>query len=327
MKRKSWVWLTIVLICTLFVLIITTFDGNDNSGSSSSNTPGRIFSGSIFTGDTYYDYYDKSIMPDWIFSGRISTGDTYYDKSSIEKVNKNIIRVWTKKILNEDGKKETFSSLKGIDKAPDNPDLISYMLALNEIDCVNEKVRNSTVIYFMKKEGEAIDSNTKYNKWDKIILNSVADKLKNILCEEHVAPKEAVAAAPAVTDKNLDQVNSNQKETKTIPKEAVQNLVNKWLTSWQSGDMKTYRGCYESDFQSKGMNLEAWVSHKTNVYQKSKNINISIDDLQISADANIATALFTQYYSSSILKDSGKKKLEVRKINNELKIYREIMQP
>ena len=89
--------------------------------------------------------------------------------------------------------------------------------------------------------------------------------------------------------------------------------------------MKTYRSCYASDFQSKGMNLDAWISYKTNVRQKSKNINISIDNLQISADENTATAVFTQSYSSSILKDSGKKKLELRKINDEWKIYREIM--
>jgi ketosteroid isomerase-like protein len=143
--------------------------------------------------------------------------------------------------------------------------------------------------------------------------------------EEPVALKEAVVAAPAVTDKNLAQVNNKQFEKEAIPKEAVRNLVNKWLTSWKSGDMKTYRSCYTSDFQSKGMNLDAWVSHKTNVHQKSKKINISIDKLQISADENIATAVFTQHYSSAILKYSGKKKLELRKINDEWKIYREIM--
>jgi ketosteroid isomerase-like protein len=143
--------------------------------------------------------------------------------------------------------------------------------------------------------------------------------------EEPVAPKEAVVTASGVTDKNLAQVNSKQFEKEAIPKEAIRNLVNKWLTSWKSGDMKTYRSCYTSDFQSKGMNLDAWVSHKTNVHQKSKKINISIDKLQISADENIATAVFTQHYSSAILKYSGKKKLELRKINDEWKIYREIM--
>jgi ketosteroid isomerase-like protein len=102
-------------------------------------------------------------------------------------------------------------------------------------------------------------------------------------------------------------------------------LILKWAASWESGDMKTYRGSYASNFKSKGMNLNEWISYKTNVRQKSKNINIRIDDLQISAEGNSATAVFTQSYSSSILKDKGKKTLELRKINDEWKIYKEIM--
>jgi hypothetical protein len=47
--------------------------------------------------------------------------------------------------------------------------------------------------------------------------------------------------------------------------------------------------------------------------------------LLISERDNDATAVFTQYYSSSIFKDSGKKTLKLRKINDEWKIYKEIM--
>ena len=131
--------------------------------------------------------------------------------------------------------------------------------------------------------------------------------------------------APAVTDKNIAQVNNKQIETKSASEEAVRTLLTKWLNSWKSGDMKTYRSCYASNFQSEVTYINALVSYKTNVHQKSKKINISIDKLQISADENIATAVFTQYYSSSMLKYSGKKKLELKKINDEWKIYREIM--
>ena len=133
------------------------------------------------------------------------------------------------------------------------------------------------------------------------------------------------ADAQVVTTENLAPVDIKQNETKSIPEEAVRNLVTKGLTSWKSGDMKTYRSCYTSDFQSKGINLDAWISYKNNVRQRSKNINISIDDLQISVDENSAMAVFTQSYSSSILKDKGKKTLELKKINDEWKIYSEIM--
>jgi ketosteroid isomerase-like protein len=124
---------------------------------------------------------------------------------------------------------------------------------------------------------------------------------------------EDIAPPPAVVAVTVDH------------KEDVRNLVNKWLASWKTGDIKTYGSFYAADFESKGKNLDAWLAHKTNVSKKSKNINITIDNLQISADENKATAVFTQQYSSSITKDSGKKTLELRKINNEWKIYREIM--
>jgi ketosteroid isomerase-like protein len=146
-----------------------------------------------------------------------------------------------------------------------------------------------------------------------------------VIPAEPIPAPAAVANAPVVTTENLAPVDIKQNETKSIPEEAVQNLVTKWLTSWKSGDMKTYRSCYASNFQSKGMNLDAWISYKNNVRQRSKNINISIDDLQISVDENSAMAVFTQSYSSSMLKDKGKKTLELKKINDEWKIYSEII--
>jgi len=157
------------------------------------------------------------------------------------------------------------------------------------------------------------------------VTSSVAEPAAEPTIAPVVAAVAAPFAAPAVTDKNLDQVNDKQIKTKSASEEAVRNLLTKWLNSWKSGDMKTYRSCYESNFQSEVTYINASVSYKTNVRKKSKKINISIDKLQISADENIATAVFTQYYSSSILKYSGKKKMELRKINDEWKIYREIM--
>jgi murein L,D-transpeptidase YafK len=133
-------------------------------------------------------------------------------------------------------------------------------------------------------------------------------------------------ATPIPTaNKNLAQVKSKQNETKSISKDAVRILVNKWVTSWKSGDMKTYRNCYALNFQSRGMNLSDWVSYKASVRENSNNINVRIDNLQISADENTAKASFVQYYSSSILNSKGKKTLELKKIGNEWKIYREIM--
>lgn len=328
MKRNLWHWLIMVFIFTLVISIIAC-GGSDNSSRNNSNS---------------------STAANWISMGKTSTGDLYYNNNSLKKVNNNIISVETKKILIEDIKTKSFLSSTGIDNAVKNPDLISYISVLNEIDCVTKKVKPvSSNTKYNNWDNYVPDSDTRYNDWDNITpnsvtkygewyninRNSVAEKLEQIVCmepatpqknifatkvKEPVATKEVVVtvAVPAVTNKNLSQVNSKQKDE-------VQILVNKWLTSWQSGDMKTYRSCYASDFLSKGKKLNDWISYRTELYKESKKINISIDNLQISADANIATAVFIQHYSSSTTKVSGKKTLELRKVNNRWEIYREII--
>jgi hypothetical protein len=273
---------------------------------------------------------------DWIYCNKTPVGDMYYDKNSIKKVNESIISIRNKYILSEEAKTKYFSILKGIQKAPDNPSKLSHYTNLTEIDCVNKKIRDISAIFYDEK-GEDFYSSPKgeVGDWNDILPNSVGVKLMNIvscepvafkedvvalMVEEPIAPKEAVDAAPAVTEKILAHANGKRRETKD-----VQNLINKWLTNWKLGDIKTYRSCYASDFQSGGMNLDEWISHRTNIYKKSKNINISIKNLNISEEVNSASAEFIQSYSSSISKYSGKKTLKLKKINDEWKIYREVI--
>jgi len=299
----------------------------------------------------FFLFGNQTWAADWIYYDSAAVGDVYYDKSSIKKLNESIISVQNKYILSQEAKTKYFSILKGIQKAPDNHSMLSYYTNLMEIDCVNKKIKDISMIFYDEK-GEVFYSSPKgeVGDWNDIRPHTVGEKLMSIvscdpvapkeavvapmvedpvapreavvapMVEEPVAPKEAVVPESAVTDKSLAHVNNNRRETKD-----VQNLINKWLTSWKSGDINTYRGCYASDFHSGGMNLDEWVSHRTNVYKKSKNINISIKNLNISEAVNSATAEFTQSYSSSISKYSGKKKLKLKKINDKWKIYREVL--
>ena len=344
----------------------------------------------------FFLFANQAWAVDWIYFDKAAVGDVYYSKNSIKKVDKSIILVWNKVILSKEGKTKYFSALKGIHKAPQNPSMLSYYTKLMEIDCVDKKIKDISVIFYNEK-GKVIYSSPKseVGDWNAILPDTVGEKLIRIVScepvtpkeavvapkveepitpkeavvapkvEEPITPKEAVAApkveepvtpkgavaapkveepvtnakvkepaasneaiiataAPVAAD-NPDRVNNKQIETKSASEKAVRNLLTKWLNSWKLGDMKTYRSCYESNFQSEVTYINAVVSYKTNVHQKSKKMNISIEKLQISADENIATAVFTQHYSSAILKYSGKKKLELRKINDEWKIYREIM--
>jgi outer membrane protein len=151
-------------------------------------------------------------------------------------------------------------------------------------------------------------------------------KTSNIMSTEiKITDKsDANVAVPAVTG-NPGSMAVEQKTTKSVSEEDVRNLVDKWLTSWQSGDMKAYRDCYASDFKAQRMDLNAWISYKTKIRQKHKDIAIRIGDLKISSEAGTSTAkaVFTQYYSSSIYKNKVGKTLQLRKETGGWKIYKE----
>jgi tetratricopeptide (TPR) repeat protein len=157
----------------------------------------------------------------------------------------------------------------------------------------------------------------------KKVAAPVAAAPADVVASVSAAPAEPIAPAAPATD--IAQASAPQNVNKTTPKDDVRVSVYKWLNSWRAGDMETYRSCYDESFESRKMKLNEWIAYKTNVRNKSKDINILIDDLKISTDGDKATAVFTQTYSSSILRNKGKKTLELKKVGNEWKIVKEIM--
>jgi hypothetical protein len=171
----------------------------------------------------FFLFANQAWAADWIYYDTADFGDSYYDKSRIKKVNKSIIPVWTKNILSEEAKTKYFSILKGMDKAPDNPSLLSYYIELLEIDCVNEKIKDTSVTIYDEK-GNIIYSSPKSQsgEWNDIFPLSVGEKLKNIVCKEPATPEEAVVA-PKVEEPATPKeavVAPKVKEPDT-PKEAV----------------------------------------------------------------------------------------------------------
>lgn len=108
-------------------------------------------------------------------------GKMYYDKSTINKMSKTIIRVRTKIVLNENGKKYNYSFLEGVNEAPNNPDILSYDLTLQDIDCNSEKVKPiSSTIH--DKNNNIVYAFPKDIKWHDISADSYIETLKNIVC-------------------------------------------------------------------------------------------------------------------------------------------------
>jgi tetratricopeptide (TPR) repeat protein len=144
-----------------------------------------------------------------------------------------------------------------------------------------------------------------------------------------MAPVAAAPAAPfeiAAPPAAIGPAQADARDIAAAVQSQIKEAVDQWLTSWESGDMETYRRSYDpSGFRSRNMNLDQWIQYKTSVRNRSRNIQISISDLRISVQDDTAKAVFTQSYSSSLLKDKGTKTLEMKLIEGEWKIFREMM--
>lgn len=189
-----------------------------------------------------------------------------------------------------------------------------FVLQPKDISILQEG--NNAVIVF--DQIFAVNNNAFQGFYNKLIL----EKIKN---NWYVVDESSFSETAG---QQVASVSGKQKELQGTEKSAhkdIKNLVGKWRESWESGNMKTYRACYAPDFQSREMNLDAWIVHKSNVRQKNKNIKIGIDNLQISVNGNTARASFVQSYRSSAFNTKGRKTLELKEIGEQWKIHREIM--
>ena len=162
-------------------------------------------------------FANQAWAADWIYYDTAAVGDMYYDKSSIKKVNKSIISVWNKDILSEEAKTNNFSILKGIHKAPDNPSMLSYYTKLMEIDCVNKKIKDISVIFYDEIDKVVYSSpESESGEWNAILPDTVGEKLIHIVSCETVTPNEVVVAAGTLFAAYSGHVASFKSEDKAV---------------------------------------------------------------------------------------------------------------
>ena len=147
----------------------------------------------------FFLFSNQAWAANWIYFDKAAVGDVYYGKNSIKKVDKSIILVWNKVVLSKEAKTKYFSILKGMHKEPQNPSMLSYYKKLVEIDCVNRKIKDTSVTFYDEK-GKVIYAlpKSESGEWNDILPDTVGEKLINIVSCESVPPKEA--AAPKVEE-------------------------------------------------------------------------------------------------------------------------------
>ena len=110
--------------------------------------------------------------------------------------------------------------------------------------------------------------------------------------------------------------------------EEIRSLISSWQDAWEEKDLDGYISCYDTAFVSRGMDLEAWKTHRKKLNQKYRSLNIVITDLEISQSSpREAKVSFKQTYEADAYQDYGIKNLVVVRKGPDWRIKKEEWQP
>jgi len=112
---------------------------------------------------------------DWVSYGEIPSGELFLDVESITQPSNNIVRVWTKQVLNKKGINDT------VRRMGEEFREISQILNYVEYDCAERKMRIISVISYSKKN-PVLDSLENLD-WIFLPPDSVSGKLFMDLCK------------------------------------------------------------------------------------------------------------------------------------------------
>lgn len=159
---------------------------------------------------------------EWTYYDTALAGTMYYDKSGIFEAKKGILSVWTKNILSTDSKKQYFSILKKIDKAPDDPSKLSYYKSLMEIDCTNKKFRYVHAVFYDEQDNIIhASSENETSEWNTIEPDSIGEKLMNLVSAEYAISKKTDVAEKVETPVPQEETIAVAKVVEPVPSKEI----------------------------------------------------------------------------------------------------------
>lgn len=131
------------------------------------------------------------------------------------------------------------------------------------------------------------------------------------------AAKPASAPALTVAAPAADKIDKTATQEVTAAIEA-------WAKAWSSQNLEGYLGAYGKDFTPGGKQTrKSWEDERRARIMGKAHISVKVEDLQVSANGNKATARFRQHYNAGALKTSSRKTLEMGKDQGRWTILRE----
>ena len=119
---------------------------------------------------------------DWIYLMETQAGGYYYDTQSVQRISKDIWKVWTKQVvITKEQRDWNIEMLQKLNLSTKGYEDFSYGMDLWEINCSTDQMR---LVHFAAYNPEhiIIDSYNVEQKWSHVIPESTGGHLYNRLC-------------------------------------------------------------------------------------------------------------------------------------------------
>ncbi len=129
----------------------------------------------------------------------------------------------------------------------------------------------------------------------------------------------------AETFVGYDKAKVIAKKSSDFNKEEIKDFLFTWRDAWEKKDITGYISCYDKDFESRGMNLNAWELHRRRLNDKYNTINVDMSNIKIESlsSGKKARVSFIQKYKADRYSDKGTKKILLVRKGKDWKIMEE----
>jgi len=154
--------------------------------------------------------------------------------------------------------------------------------------------------------------------------------------EASVAQTPEAKAAESVTEvpESTPVAEATESENVTVVEEvaapqqgaeaAVAKMVEAWASAWRTKNANAYLNFYSAKFTPEGMSKKIWAEQrKQRVGGNAAEISLTLDNVNVVADAKNATATFVQHYASGKYSDTVSKTLSFENVNGQWLIVKE----
>ena len=145
-----------------------------------------------------------------------------------------------------------------------------------------------------------------------VLSNKDLVEIKNIL--------NTIGTPIILSNLSITKLSLRKEENIKEDQKQILNSIKNWKESWVSANYNEYINFYNSKAIYNNSEYRKWTRAKKNVFDKSKNIQISLNDISIyeypSETEELRLVIFNQDYRSNLITNKTKKK-QLWKVENE----------